>query len=159
MTDLTSKLHWSSRGSQGFSLVEVVLALGIVTFVIVALIGLLPVGLRQASDSEKETRAVNILGAIAADRASSPAASNSTVYQIPALTLPGNGASSNSFGVKETGEYVGSDFSEAHYRISYVLRPPSTGNLDPWRIFFRVAWPAGETNAPSTVETIISLTQ
>jgi len=148
----------SSGGRSGFSLVEVVIALGIVTFVIVAIVGMLPVGLRQANDSESETRAVNILGAIAADRASTPATSNSPAYQIPALPVSG-GVYSNSFGVKETGEFVGSDFGQARYRVSYIARPPSAGRLDPWQIFLRVTWPAADTNAPSAVETIVSLPQ
>ena len=48
----------SHRSLEGFSLVEVTIAIGIFAFVIVAILGLFPVALRQRSDAALETRAV-----------------------------------------------------------------------------------------------------
>jgi uncharacterized protein (TIGR02598 family) len=46
------------RGStKGFSLVEIVLALGVISFALVAIIGLLPIGLASGRASIQETRA------------------------------------------------------------------------------------------------------
>src|SRR4051794_29153012 len=50
--------HW--RNSQAFSLVEVVLALGVVAFAIVAILGVLPIGLRTGHSAQDETRAAQI---------------------------------------------------------------------------------------------------
>jgi len=44
----------------GFSLVEVTIAIGIFAFVIVGIVGLLPVGFKQRQDAALETRAVMI---------------------------------------------------------------------------------------------------
>ncbi|GAB4171444.1 MAG: hypothetical protein Fur0032_10650 [Terrimicrobiaceae bacterium] len=58
---------------KAFSLVEVVLALGVISFAIVAIMGMLPVALRTGLDSQRETRATNIARMIFSDlSASSP---------------------------------------------------------------------------------------
>jgi uncharacterized protein (TIGR02598 family) len=48
----------------GFSLVEIVLALGVVAFAIVAILGVLPVGLQTSHGSQNDTRATLIAQAI-----------------------------------------------------------------------------------------------
>jgi type II secretory pathway pseudopilin PulG len=48
----------SSGFSDGFSLVEVTVAIGIFAFVAVGILGLLPAALKQRADSSRETRAV-----------------------------------------------------------------------------------------------------
>ncbi len=47
--------HWG-----GFSLVEVVLALGVIGFAIIAMLGVMPVALNSGRDSQSETRAAQI---------------------------------------------------------------------------------------------------
>lgn len=49
-----------------FSLVEVVLALGVVSFAIVAILGLIPMGLQTSHSSQDETRAAHIAQSILA---------------------------------------------------------------------------------------------
>ena len=142
---------------RGFSLVEVVMALGIVTFVLVAILGLLPVGLRQAGDAQEEIRAVTLLSGIAADRITSPATNNSLIYQIAALT-PGGGTTSNSFFVKETGEST-TNAAEARYRVSATLYPPAANSLNPFYLALRLSWPAGATNATGAVENLTTIPQ
>ncbi len=44
----------------GFSLVEVVLAIGVIAFSIVAILGMLPIALKSATESKKESRAAFI---------------------------------------------------------------------------------------------------
>lgn len=53
-----------------FSLVEVVLALGVISFAIVAILGVLPVGLQTGHSAQDETRAAQIAQAILASIAS-----------------------------------------------------------------------------------------
>lgn len=48
------------RVTSGFSLVEVVVALGIITFCVIAILSLFSVGLRNARESESEIRAGNL---------------------------------------------------------------------------------------------------
>ena len=64
--------------SFAFSLVEVTLALGIVSFALVAVLGLLPVGLKSVKNANEQAGAANVLNAIAGSlrTASSTNASN-----------------------------------------------------------------------------------
>lgn len=52
------------RAASGFSLVEVVLALGLVTFVLVAMIGLFTIGLSGTRESEQNIGAANLAAEI-----------------------------------------------------------------------------------------------
>jgi len=51
---------------KAFSLVEVVLALGIVSFALLAVVGLLPAGLKSVKNANENAGAANVLQAIAA---------------------------------------------------------------------------------------------
>jgi type II secretory pathway pseudopilin PulG len=53
--------------SRGFSLVEVVLALGVIAFALVGIMGLFPVALKSAQESQRETRATLIAQQIFSD--------------------------------------------------------------------------------------------
>lgn len=55
-----------------FSLIEVALALGVISFAIVGIMGLFPVALRTAQESQRETRATLIAQQIFADLMASP---------------------------------------------------------------------------------------
>jgi uncharacterized protein (TIGR02598 family) len=59
-----SKLN--SIRSQAFSLVEVVIALGVTSFAVLALIGTLPTGIKSVQDSSNESARANILQQIRA---------------------------------------------------------------------------------------------
>jgi type II secretory pathway pseudopilin PulG len=54
----------NSRDARAFSLVEVVIALGIFTFCITILLGLIPVGLKSARSVSEEGNAVHIASSI-----------------------------------------------------------------------------------------------
>jgi uncharacterized protein (TIGR02598 family) len=58
--------------SPGFSLVEVTIALGIVGFSLLALVGSLPVGLRATRDAQDQTTRARILRQVAAETAQVP---------------------------------------------------------------------------------------
>lgn len=60
------------RQDRGFSLVEVVLALGVVAFAIVAIIGMLPVAMSSALESKRESRAAFIANHLAATLRATP---------------------------------------------------------------------------------------
>jgi type II secretory pathway pseudopilin PulG len=74
----------SRRIANAFSLVEVVLALGVVSFAIVAILGILPVGLNTGHAAQDETRAAQIAEDILASLAAqAPANFNNTSIQQP----------------------------------------------------------------------------
>ncbi len=66
---------------KAFSLVEVVLALGVVGFSVVAIFSLFPVGLKSALESRRETRANYLAEQIISDLRASPFTSASILYR------------------------------------------------------------------------------
>ena len=68
--------HYPIRQKTAFSLVEVVIALGVIAFAIVAILGVLPIGLKTGHSAQDQTRA----GQIAQDILSSLASQAQTQY-------------------------------------------------------------------------------
>jgi uncharacterized protein (TIGR02598 family) len=64
-----------------FSLVEVTLALGIAAFCLIAVFGLMPVGVQTNRNATSQTRATNIMAAVVADLRATPNA-NTTSTQF-----------------------------------------------------------------------------
>jgi len=62
-----------------FSLVELTLALGIAAFCLLAVFGLMPVGVQTTRNSTSQTAATNILSSIASDIRASPKGQGATV--------------------------------------------------------------------------------
>lgn len=54
-------------GAAAFSLIEVTLALGIAAFCLIAVFGLMPVGVQTNRNASSQTAATNIMGAVVAD--------------------------------------------------------------------------------------------
>jgi len=67
----------------GFSLVEVTLALGIAAFCLIAVFGLMPIGVQTNRNATSQTAATNIMAAVVADlRATSKTATASSQFAI-----------------------------------------------------------------------------
>ena len=65
-----------------FSLVEVTLALGIAAICLVALFGLMPVGVQTNRSATSQTAATNIIAAVVADLRATPTANTSSQFCI-----------------------------------------------------------------------------
>ena len=66
-----------------FSLVELTLALGIAAFCLIAIVGLMPVGVQTVRNAASQTAATNILSSVVSDIRASPKGSDPTVqYKI-----------------------------------------------------------------------------
>jgi uncharacterized protein (TIGR02598 family) len=145
------------RELDSFSLIEVVIALGVATFAILVIVALLPAGIRSTKDSLDETHAVNILSQIISDRRSTPYANSSSIYSIPALT--GTTQISNYFGILDDDQYS-STLSAATYRVDYIITPPASGQLGPYQLYLKVSWPAASTTTNGgAVETVATMPQ
>jgi uncharacterized protein (TIGR02598 family) len=145
------------RYSEAFSLVEVVVALGIATFGILVIAALLPVGIKSTKDSVEETKAINVMSEVIADRRATPYNQLSSVYQLPALTNM-MAPVTNSFGVTSD-DVLTAQFNQARYRVAYVVTPPASGSFNPYEVWLMVSWPAPTTNASGSVEGIVSFPQ
>ena len=104
------------RHPAGFSLVEVALALGIASFGLLALFGLLPVGISSNHASIEQTNATNIATAIIADLRQTPCAA--AIAANPALS-----SKSPRYGVD-----VGQSYTAA---APYVFYLDDSGALQP----------------------------
>ncbi len=88
----------------GFSLVEIVLALGILSFAIVAILGLFPIAMNDARESKNETHAAMIAQLILGQLRSQPADASS--FPVGTNATDGNATTGN-WGVdlKDSVEY------------------------------------------------------
>ncbi len=156
-------------GLAAFSLVEVVLAMGIIAFALIVLLGLLPVGLKSNNDSLGESQAVNLMQALIADRQATAYSTNSAVYNLPALTNITAQVTGQLF-IMEDAVTTNAQPTPARYRVTYTVYPsnsiypaatnyPVTGPPQPVFISFKVSWPAAQTNQTSDVETVATFMQ
>ncbi|PYI58832.1 MAG: Verru/Chthon cassette protein B, partial [Verrucomicrobia bacterium] len=60
------------RSAAAFSLVELTLALGIAAFCLIALFGLVPIGIQTNRNATSQTSATNIMAAVVADLRATP---------------------------------------------------------------------------------------
>ena len=132
------------RSDSAFSLVEVVMAMGIVTFALVALMGLLVGGIQINRDSTGESQAVNLLQAMVADRQAAGYANLSTNYGLLPLTNSAAPYSNNPpLYVMEDQITATNVASAARYAVSYTVFPPptpaaNTTSQQPYLVNFRV---------------------
>jgi uncharacterized protein (TIGR02598 family) len=149
--------HFRYRTGFAFSLVEVVLALGVVAFAIVAIIGIVPTGLSTGHSAQDDTRATQI----AQDLINSMASQAQTNFTAVKLTIPGNAnpptldlTSSSTSPAAQL--YANNDgklsdsATNATYSVQVATNNTPVGFDSGYanQITVRIAWPA--TAAPST---------
>jgi type II secretory pathway pseudopilin PulG len=146
-----------SRGA--FSLVEVVLALGIVSFAVLLILGLLPIGLQSTRDSLDETEALNVISQIVADREATPATESSKIYGLPPLTSEPSAPVTTVFGIADSNSMTSSSLSVSRYRVQSVLIIPSPGRLDPYVDHLTVTWPPNGGPGGQSVDAVVTFPQ
>lgn len=146
-------------GSRAFSLVEVVLALGICAFVLVALLGLFSTGLRASRESEEQVQAANLASQIFATRmAARSSDTNTPNFAIPASVL--TNAYGSVFG--SAGGFVGLDgrttpnADGAAYRILAMAGTNALTGPRTSQVYLMLSWPpqAALSNSAGHYETL-----
>jgi len=144
-----------TKHSRAFSLVEVVLALGICAFVLVALIGLFSTGLRTGRESEEQVQAANLASQILATRLAAPTATNLPNFAIPLSALTNSYTDVS----PSEGALVGLDGrtnSTPAYRL--VCRAGTNAQTGPRlaQVYVMLSWPyqASITNAAGRYEVL-----
>ena len=144
----------------GFSLAEIVIALGICSFVLVALVGLFSIGLKASRDSINQFQAADLASQIIATRSASPTkeiAGLSGTLALPATAM--TQAYGNAYGTATN--YVGHDgklttLGKAAYQI--ICSSGTTAKTGPHvaEVYFVLSWPPQATpaNAEGKYETI-----
>jgi len=147
------------RRVHAFSLVELTLALGVAAFCLVAVFGLIPVGVQTNRNSTSQTAATNISASISADlrgTLKNPGTwtGTSPLFCIPlgtSKTLYFDGeerCASNVQGTLSCGCIAGTMAPTATTRYRGTVTFPSTGNLTYANV--KVTWPAEADPATTT---------
>jgi uncharacterized protein (TIGR02598 family) len=141
----------------GFSLVEVTLALGIAAFCLIALFGLLPLGIQTNQGSISQTAAASLLSSVAADLRATPKTSlTSLQYGIAfgtakILYFDGEG---QAIAPKDAS-------ATPRYRVTIAFPPSPAGPFAPTFVSLKVSWPAPVDPATATpagsIETFTAL--
>jgi uncharacterized protein (TIGR02598 family) len=147
--------------SAGFTLVEVVFALGIASFCLMSIVGLLPIGLSSSVSATTQTGAVNIMTAIVADLHNTP---NGSGQKSPLYSFDiGNPLNSSTLYFDEGGGGSASPVANSRYRVT-VTNVSDRANLNSQQrrassVRILVSWPALTTisNALGSVDTCVNL--
>ena len=150
------------RPNTGFSLVEVVIALGIVSFAVLAIVGMMPMALKSAQESMRETDSTLIAQRIFSELKTGSGGNRSittdTNSGTQAINLSAD-STNNFLGFKENGEVNGFTTSGAQnanldfYAQISVFTNTGVSNLS--RVQIDITAPAA---APPTARTTNSFT-
>jgi uncharacterized protein (TIGR02598 family) len=126
------------HSSAGFSLVEVTLALGVTAFCLIALFGLLPLGVQTNQSSISQTAAASVLSSVVADLRATPKTTlTSRQYDITfgtpkLLYFDGQGRAVTPTDPNAT----------PRYRVTITFPASSTGAFASTFVSLKVTWPA-----------------
>ncbi len=136
------------RSTFAFTLVEVVLAVGVCSFVLVAVLGLLTVGLQSNHDSEQQIQAANLASMLISVRTASPVKDipNLPNFAIPTSAMTGPYQNAYDGGATLT-KYVGLDGqtvatpADAAYAISCRAGTNLVTGSSVAQVYLMLTWP------------------
>ena len=147
----------SIRLSAGFSLVEVTLALGVAAFCLIALFGLLPLGLQTNQNSISQTAAASVLSSVIADLRATP----KTSLTSPQYDITFGTAKSLYFDGEGTAVSPTDANATPRYRVTITFPANPAGAFAPTFVSLKITWPALVDPATTTpagfVETFAAL--
>ena len=140
------------RLKSGFSLVEVTLALGIAAFCLIAVFGLMPVGVQTNRNATSQTRATNIMSAVVSDLRAPPRCTQTSVqYQIALgnpCSLPPTPPSPTRLYFDGTGQFSTSLGTSSRYQLNVTWNVTTGGcSIGSPCADLKVTWPAAATAA------------
>ncbi|HEY8966575.1 MAG TPA: hypothetical protein VIM58_09035 [Candidatus Methylacidiphilales bacterium] len=153
-------------GREAFSLLEAAVAIGLTGFCVIAMIGLLPVGLRSNQSSIQQASAGAALFAVASDLFATPAGSSTSPALSPQFKIPVPAASAPQGATLTTLYFVGDGRwsttieKDSQYRLVISSAPNATGLRKTVLISLRITWPAtapAEAASTGSVETFVAL--
>jgi uncharacterized protein (TIGR02598 family) len=134
-----------------FSLVEVTLALGVAAFCLIAIFGLMPVGVQTNRNATSQTAATNIIAAVLADLRATPTASTTssqfaiTFGSDKTFYFDSQGQASCDVAGLQKPNCSSSWNSPLHTRYRVNISFPQTGGLAYADI--KITWPAAASPA------------
>ena len=146
---MSRRIHFGA----GFSLVEVTLALGVAAFCLLALFGLLPLGLQANQNSISQTAAASVLSSVIADLRATPRTSlTSSQYGITFGTA-------KSIYFDREGRAVTPTDPDAtpRYRVTISFPAGPAGTFAPTFVSLKLTWPALVDPATTTPAGIVEM--
>ena len=119
---------------------EIVLALGIMSFCVVALLALFSIGINSGRDSQEELTASHLVQGIIGSRRSAPAADLGSEFPLPALVA--GGSKGNTVVLLGPDGRIAASSSEARYALKYRIEAPAAGETKPFNVYLCAYWPA-----------------
>jgi uncharacterized protein (TIGR02598 family) len=141
----------------GFSLVEVVIALGVAAVGLIPIFGMLPIGIDNTHTANVQTGAMNLITSIAADiRATPPATGISPQFSINTTGTSGQTLYFNEAGVSSTSL---SQLTFPRYKALIQAVPQLSGSNATVIDRITISWPpqASATTALGSVVVVVSL--
>ena len=157
------------RASPGFSLIELIVALGLFAFCIVGLLNLLTVGIQATGQTERRLDAANIAQMLVEVRRlypTNPSSINLSKWGLPPISSSAITASSSNaivlsgsanIPISEEGKIVAENSSEAAYRLDYrytlpnLMQSGSNSNVSCVNVYVRVRqFHPGDNNPASS---------
>ncbi len=130
------------HGVAAFSLVELTLALGIAAFCLIAVFGLMPIGVQTNRNATSQTAATNIVAAVVADLRATP--STNTISSQFGITFGTNAT----LYFDGTGQFSTSLGANSRYRLNVTWNASApTGSR---YAGLKVTWPAPVDPATTT---------
>jgi len=131
-----------AKGKSSFSLIEVVIALGICSFAIVALVGLFSSGIQSGQESQQKIQAADLASLILSTRAATP------TNNLPFLAIPPTALATNYSVVygTNTPAYVGYDGqvtnrADAVYQVVCSAGTNAATGANLAEVYLMLAWP------------------
>ncbi len=126
------------RGARAFSLVEVSLALGVVAFALVGLLGLFPAGLAASRDNANETRAAQLAQSVFTTLRGQPLAS----AELGGAVLDLTASNQTTLYAAQDGLEITNAFGPARLFVLDVRWSPADGMVgDAAMVSVSVSWP------------------
>jgi len=143
-----SQVRSPLSSKHAFSLVEVVMAIGIVSFALISVLGLIPVGLKSVKNATEQAAAANALNALA-DSLRGATSTNLVDYScsFAGTSITFNATPANPAGTSSTYSWLdlnlagATDSSDRRLSVRVVIAP-RTSVSDPIRAVISAAWPA-----------------
>jgi uncharacterized protein (TIGR02598 family) len=149
----------------GFSLVEVTLALGIAAISLMAIFALLPVGLQTNQNAIEQTASSGIMSAVVADLRATPptvprgSSATSAQFGINIPENPVNSSTSSTLYFDGDGRSSTSLSSNSRYRLIVTFVPNGSSSRTATFIDLKMTWPAAASpaNATGSAQTFVAL--
>jgi len=142
----------NGQRTSGFSLVEVTLALGVAAFCLIAVFGLMPIGVQTNRNTISQTAATSIIASVLADlRTAARATASATPSALYNINIPARDGSNTTPQTRyfdSTGQFTMSSIANSRYQLNVTFPAnPASGTSKVTYGYLKVTWPAAATSA------------